>query len=169
VNLSTTAAHSSSRAHAHPTVRASRGSIFRDPPGPASTYTGRRTGSDIYLYEARSNETRRLTFDVPARSVPKAFAAAGDDLVVWLEPCEGCGDDFPTAQEFYATASVLVKFSLADGTRCRLHDAPYGGSVSVHGHHLYSYWTDNEEQYLVDVDLDHPDILWACDASGSAP
>jgi hypothetical protein len=136
---------------------------YRDPPGPESTLSGRRVGGEIYLYEAASNKTRRLTNDLPARSVPKTRPAVGTDLVVWREACAECSESFEFSQEFYALARDLIKYDLETGERCRLADVNYGGWMSVHGHHLYAYWTDGLEQYLVDLDLDDAALPWVCD------
>jgi hypothetical protein len=136
---------------------------FRDPPGPESTLSGRRVGGEIYMHEAATGDIRRLTNDLPQRSIPKTRPAVGTDLAVWREAREDCGEDFEFSQDFYACASVLVKYELETGRRCRRTDVAYGGWMSVHGHSLYAYWSDTNERYLVEVDLDDDGIPWICE------
>ena len=38
-----------------------------------------------------------------------------------------------------------------------------GAYPSLHGHHLYGYWNDGKNRYLVDVDLDDPGLNWVCE------
>jgi hypothetical protein len=136
---------------------------YRDPPGPESTRSGRRAGGEIYMYDAASDTTSRLTHDLPARSVPKTRPTVGTDLAVWRETCATCPETYQFAQEFYALARDLIKYDLETGERCRFSDIRFGGWMSLHGHHLYAYWTDDLEQYLVDLDLDSPEIPWVCE------
>jgi hypothetical protein len=140
---------------------------FRDPPGRTSTYFGARVGGEVYMRELASGQTRRLTHDSPASPVTKGWAAVGDDLAFWIEPCETCEKNFEFQQTFYAAATTLVKLDLVSGRRCRLEMTPYGGYMSVHGHHLYAYHPHLDRNlYLVDVDVDHPAIPWKCEPSG---
>jgi hypothetical protein len=139
---------------------------YRDAPGPESTLSGRRTGGEIYVYDAVSDRTSRLTHDLPARSIPKTRPTVGTDLAVWREACDGCPESYQFSQEFYALARDLIKLDLETGERCRLANVRFGGWMSLHGHHLYAYWTDDLEQYLVDLDLDSPEVPWVCEPGG---
>jgi hypothetical protein len=68
------------------------------------------------------------------------------------------------ASELYAGANVLVHLDLKTGKKCRLPGR--GGSrSSLHGHHLYSYWLNpaDNEVYLTELDLDHPELPWICE------
>lgn len=136
---------------------------YRDPPGPEALLSGRRVGGEIYMYDAVSDRTSRLTHDLPVRSVPKTRPTVGTELAVWRETCATCPESYRYAQEFYALARDLIKYDLETGERCRFSDVRFGGWMSLHGRHLYAYWTDDLEQYLVDLDLDSPEIPWACE------
>jgi hypothetical protein len=135
---------------------------YRDPPGQSSTLDA-RSGGEIYLYDFGAGATKRLTHDSPARPIPKAYPAIDSDLATWLEPCASCASTYTDEGQFYSAMSTLVRFKLATGERCRLENVTYGVWPSLHGHHLYSYWSSPEGRFLVDVDLDDAQLAWKCD------
>ncbi|MEZ4371465.1 MAG: hypothetical protein R3B07_11600 [Polyangiaceae bacterium] len=132
-------------------------------PAQASSYFGFRGAGEIYLHDIPTHTTRRLTFDSPDNGTPKTFATVGTDWVVWLEPCATCDRSFQTAGQLYAAATRHVRLDLNTNQKCYLDGIVAGDYSSLHGHHLYGYWTDGKNKYLVDVDLDDPGLNWVCE------
>ncbi|MEZ4371468.1 MAG: hypothetical protein R3B07_11615 [Polyangiaceae bacterium] len=131
--------------------------------GQASSYDGFRGEAEIYLHDIPSRTTKRVTFDSPDNGIAKTFAAVGTDWVVWHEPCGTCAKTFGQAGELYYAATRLVRMDLNTNQRCHLDDFHVGDYSSLHGHHLYGYWNDGKNRYLVDVDLDDPGLNWVCE------
>lgn len=138
---------------------------FRDPPGQTSSYFGAHIGGEIYVYDVDTEMVRRLTHDSPGQPITKSGVGIGADLAVWFEPCLDCKKNFDLdhAQDFWDTPVALVRLELATNRRCRLDRRTMGGHLSLHGHHVYGYWTDTVNQYLVDLDLDEPSLPWICE------
>ncbi len=133
------------------------------PPGQASGYLGFRGAAEIYLHDIPAGTTKRLTFDSPDNGIAKTFAAVGTDWVVWREPCATCDRTFQTAGALYYAASRHVRLDLNTNKKCYLDGIVAGDYSSLHGHHLYGYWNDGKNMYLVDVDLDDPGLNWVCE------
>ncbi|MCB9585282.1 MAG: hypothetical protein H6718_07785 [Polyangiaceae bacterium] len=131
--------------------------------GQASSYDGFRGEAEIYLHDIPSGTTKRVTSDSPDNGIAKTFAAVGTDWVVWHEPCGTCAKTFGQAGELYYAATRLVRMDLNTNQRCHLDDFHVGDYSSLHGHHLYGYWNDGKNKYLVDVDLDDPALNWVCE------
>lgn len=140
---------------------------YRDPPGPGSTNFFARSGGEIYIHDFAQNETKRVTFDSPVAPRGKLFPAIGGDIVVWNEPPLSSANPNPEDyQSLDAESTALAKLDLVTGERCQLDVKPaqIGGFKSVHGHHVYGWWFDNDavQVRLVDIDLDHPELDWKC-------
>lgn len=133
------------------------------PPGQASGYLGFRGAAEIYLHDIPSNTTKRLTFDSPDNGTAKTFATVGTDWVMWREPCATCDRTFETSGALYSAATRHVRLDLNTNQKCHLDGLVAGDYSSLHGHHLYGYWNDGKDMYLVDVDLDDPGLNWVCD------
>ncbi|MBX3185000.1 MAG: hypothetical protein KF915_20425 [Polyangiaceae bacterium] len=132
------------------------------PPGEPSGYMGYRGAAEIYLHDIPTGKTERLTFDSPANGVAKINAVVGTDWVMWREPCPTCAKTYPTASGLDYAATRHVRLDLATRKKCTREGFQIG-YPSLHGHHLYGYWSDGTHMYLVDLDLDHPNIGWVCD------
>ncbi len=133
------------------------------PPGEPSGFDGFRGTSEIYLHDIPSGQTERLTFDSPENGTAKTLAAVGTDWVVWLEPCATCPKSYQTAGELYRAVSRHVRLDLNTRQKCYLDGLRAGAYPSLHGHHLYGNWSDGKDRYLVDLDLDHPELEWVCE------
>ncbi|MBX3185258.1 MAG: hypothetical protein KIT72_08365 [Polyangiaceae bacterium] len=133
------------------------------PPAEPSSYHGFRGPGEIYVHDIPSGKTERVTFDSPARGKAKTFAAVGTDWVTWLEPCDTCEQSYLTAGAMYRAATRRARLDLTTGQKCYLDRFVAGGYSTLHGHHLYGYWTDGIDKYVVDVDLDHPELDWVCE------
>ena len=135
---------------------------FRDPPGRSASFSGQRMGGEIYVYDSAQRGVTRLTHDSPASPITKAYPAIGTDVVVWIEPCAACEKGFADEGALFSAPSALVRLELTSNRKCRLEGRKLGGYSSLHGHHLYTYWTDDTDQYLIDLDLDNPELDWVC-------
>lgn len=133
------------------------------PPGQASSYHGFRGAAEIYLHDTANQTTERLTFDSPDNGIAKTDATVGSDWVLWREPCPTCDRTFETAGALYSAATRHVRLDLSTRKRCHLDGLVAGHYPSLHGHHLYGYWNDGKNMYLVDVDLDDPGLNWVCE------
>ncbi|RYZ16173.1 MAG: hypothetical protein EOO70_05135 [Myxococcaceae bacterium] len=141
---------------------------YRDPPGPTGTADALR-GGEVYLHTLGTGETRRLTFDSPKTPRLKMQPYVDGDWVVWSEMPEDLPPTTEWASAFYGSANRLVRLSLTSGQKCRL--AGWGGGrVTLHQHHLHiqlasgpSSPVPDQQRYLVDLDLDHPDLPWKCE------
>ncbi len=134
---------------------------YRDPPGQDSTYMLYRSGGEVYAKDLASDAVSRVSFDSPENPRRKAWPATDGALVVWSEPCSTC-DPNPDSADFPATR--LVRFDSATGKKCRAEDRALT-LPSLHGSHLYGYWTGPgaPAPVVVDVDLDDPAIAWECE------
>lgn len=137
---------------------------FRDPPGKDSGFFANRVGGEIYSYDTRAKTTVRLTHDSPDAPITKVYATAGTDLVVWSEPCAACEKNPYEVSTLLDSQLDLVRLDLDSRRKCRLVGRRITGYGSLHGHHLYAYWNDGGvNMYVVDLDLDHPDLPWVCE------
>jgi hypothetical protein len=136
---------------------------FRDPPGPGSGMYGPRIGGEIYMHEIETGRTTRLTFDSPDNPITKSTAAIDDDVAAWMEPCAACPKNFDNYFAWTGAPRTIVRLDIPTGKRCRYEKGKTGGYFSVHGRHLYTYWTNDIEQYLIDIDMDDPAVPWVCE------
>lgn len=140
---------------------------YRDPPGPSGNLDALR-GGEVYVHDLATSKTRRVTFDSPSTPRLKRTPFVDGDWVVWTEMPADKPQAPETTTEFYGGADRLVRLNMTTGQKCRLEG--WGGAdVTLRNHHLQRQWVDRsgkdptQRRYLVDLDLDHPDLPWACD------
>lgn len=134
---------------------------YRDPPGPASTWDGFRTGGEVYVLNLTSNELKRITFDSPVYPKAKAFPAVDRNQLVWLQPPAGAEQNPDYAQGVYAAATVLWRYHAYDGRHCWTDKIGVGKPFLIDGR-LYSDHLSQNQRWLIEFDLDHPSIPWTC-------
>jgi hypothetical protein len=136
---------------------------FRDPPSTMSTYDF-RSGGEIYVYDVDSKQVERVTFDSPSTPIAKTGARVNDDasIFTWNQACKTCDQNPESATVIYKhkTTTMLDK---KKQRRCTLENSPLLRSMVIMNRKLYGYHFDKDyNQWVIELDIDHPDVPWDC-------
>jgi len=138
---------------------------FRDPPGPASTYDGTRTGGEVYLYDLLTKDLKRVTHDSPDHPKAKTFPAVEGKTVVWRQMASTLDQNPEWAQDIYMADGALWRHDLDTGKTC-YSDTLNIGSPALIGGKFYAKRVNDPNgtggSWIIEVDLDHPAIPWTC-------
>lgn len=134
----------------------------RDPAGGTSTRE-LRYGGEVYVRDLVKGETKRVTFDSPSNPLVKLEPAVDGNTVIFFSVTKAYPRS-PVSWDHFARVQTLERVDLDTGKRCKI-DPFILRQASLHGRHAYGLWYDKATftSWLVDIDLDSPDLPWSCE------